>query len=112
MMDGELMPFADAKLHPLSLAVTYATTVFEGIRAYHMPKQGKFALFRLDEHMKRLQVGMKVLRLEADFGHIYVDFPQGRQRVSVLLLTWSHSGFRFAVALPSEQTEAILAGMP
>jgi transposase len=50
-------------------------------------------------------------RLEADFGHIYVDFPQGRQQVSVLLLTWSHSGFRFAVALPSEQTEAILAGM-
>jgi len=50
-------------------------------------------------------------RLEADFGHIYVDFPQGRQQVSVLLLTWSYSGFRFAVALPSEQTEAILAGM-
>ncbi|MBP7052151.1 MAG: IS21 family transposase [Phycisphaerae bacterium] len=50
-------------------------------------------------------------RLEADFGHIYVDFPQGREPVSVLLLTWSHSGYRFAVALPSEQTEAILAGM-
>jgi transposase len=50
-------------------------------------------------------------RLEADFGHIYVDFPDGRRQVSVLLLTWSHSGYRFAVALPSEQTEAILAGM-
>jgi len=50
-------------------------------------------------------------RLEADFGHIYVDFPEERQQVSVLILTWSHSGFRFAVALPSERTEAILAGM-
>jgi transposase len=50
-------------------------------------------------------------RLEADFGHIYVDFPEGRQEVSVLILTWSHSGFRFAVALPSERVEAILAGM-
>lgn len=50
-------------------------------------------------------------RLEADFGHIYVDFPDGREQVSVLILTWSHSGFRFAVALPSERTEAILAGM-
>ncbi|SVD13966.1 uncharacterized protein METZ01_LOCUS366820, partial [marine metagenome] len=29
MMNGELMPFADAHIHPLSLAVTYATTVFE-----------------------------------------------------------------------------------
>jgi len=50
-------------------------------------------------------------RLEADFGHIYVDFPDGRQEVSVLILTWSHSSFRFAVALPSERIEAILAGM-
>jgi len=50
-------------------------------------------------------------RLEADFGHIYVDFPDGRRQVSVLLLTWSHSGYRFALALPSERTEAILAGM-
>lgn len=50
-------------------------------------------------------------RLEADFGHIYVDFPDGRRQISVLILTWSYSGFRFAVALPSERTEAILAGM-
>jgi len=50
-------------------------------------------------------------RLEADLGHIYVDFPDGRRLVSVLLLMWSHSGYRFAIALPSERTEAILAGM-
>jgi len=31
----------------------------------------------------------------------------GRRLVSVLLLTWSHSGYRFALALPSERTEAI-----
>ena len=41
-------------------------------------------------------------RLEADFGHIYVDFPWGRERVPVLLTTWSHSSFRFGMALPSE----------
>jgi branched-subunit amino acid aminotransferase/4-amino-4-deoxychorismate lyase len=32
LINGQLIPFADAKLHPLSLAVTYATTVFEGLR--------------------------------------------------------------------------------
>ena len=31
-------------------------------------------------------------RLEADFGHIYVDFPDGRRQVPVLLNTWSFSG--------------------
>lgn len=50
-------------------------------------------------------------RLEADFGHIYVDFPEGRRRVPVLLNTWSFSGFRFARGLPSERVEAVLAGM-
>ena len=50
-------------------------------------------------------------RLEADFGHIYVDFPAGRQQVPVLLTTWSYSGYRFAIALPTERVEAILWGL-
>ena len=50
-------------------------------------------------------------RMEADFGHIYVDFPQGRQRVPVFIATWSYSGFSFALAVPTERVEAILAGM-
>jgi transposase len=50
-------------------------------------------------------------RLEADFGHIYVDFPWGRQRVPVLLTTWGHSSFRFGMALPSEKLECVLTGL-
>jgi len=50
-------------------------------------------------------------RLEVDFGHIYVDFPEGRRRVSVLVLTWSYSNSPFAIALPTEKIEGVLAGM-
>lgn len=50
-------------------------------------------------------------RLECDFGHIYVDFPEGRRQVPVLLPTWAYSYCPFAIALPTERTEAILAGM-
>lgn len=50
-------------------------------------------------------------RLEADFGHIYVDFPDGRRQVPVLLLTWSYSHAPFAMAMPTERIEAILTGM-
>lgn len=50
-------------------------------------------------------------RLELDFGHIYVDFPDGRRRVPVLIPTWSFSNFAFAISLPTERMEAILAGM-
>jgi transposase len=50
-------------------------------------------------------------RLEAYFGHIHVDFPEGRRQVPVLLLTWAYSNCPFAIGLPSERTEAILHGM-
>ena len=67
MMNGDLMPFEDASLHPLSLAVTYATTVFEGLRAYQIPDSGQFAFFRLAEHVQRLQAGMKLMRFDHNF---------------------------------------------
>jgi len=50
-------------------------------------------------------------RLEADFGHIYVDFPDGRRLVPVMIAAWSYSDYGFALALPTERTEAILTGM-
>jgi len=50
-------------------------------------------------------------RTEADFGHIYVDYPEGRRQVPVFLVAWSYSHARFAMAMPTERTEAILTGM-
>ncbi len=50
-------------------------------------------------------------RCEADFGHIHVDFPEGRRLVPVLVVTWSYSNAPFAMALPTERTEAILHGL-
>ena len=50
-------------------------------------------------------------RVECDFGHIWVDFPEGRRQVPVLLVTWAYSYYPFAIALPTERTEAILHGM-
>lgn len=67
MQNGELLPYADARIHPMSLAVTYATAVFEGLRAYRNPETGAFKIFRLAEHVKRLQAGMKVMRMDRRF---------------------------------------------
>lgn len=67
MVNGELIPFADAHVHPLSLAVAYASTVFEGLRAYRHPGTGEYTIFRLAEHIRRLQVGMKVMRFDARY---------------------------------------------
>jgi branched-chain amino acid aminotransferase len=73
MMNGELMPFADARLHPMALAVTYAATVFEGLRAYHVPDTDQFSLFRLPEHMRRLQVGTKLMRFDGSYDTDYMQ---------------------------------------
>lgn len=51
------------------------------------------------------------VRLEADFGHIHVDLPEGRRLVPVLIATWSYSNAPFAIALPTERTEAVLHGL-
>lgn len=50
-------------------------------------------------------------RLEADFGHIHVDFPDGRRLVPFLVTVWAYSNSPFVLALPTERTEAVLEGM-
>ena len=50
-------------------------------------------------------------RLEADFGHIHVDFPEGRRLVPFLVAAWAYSNAPFVLALPFERTEAVLEGM-
>ena len=67
MQNGELLPYVDARIHPMTLGMTYATAVFEGLRAYRNPQTGVFKIFRLAEHVKRLQVGMKVMRFDRKF---------------------------------------------
>jgi branched-chain amino acid aminotransferase len=51
--DGEMTPWADAKVHVLSHALHYGTSVFEGIRAYDTP-MGPCG-FRLTDHVRRLR---------------------------------------------------------
>jgi transposase len=50
-------------------------------------------------------------RQEVDFGHVYIDFPDGRRKVPVLALTWGYSNRPFMMAMPTERVEAILSGM-
>ena len=51
-MNGELVPYEDAKVHVLTHALHYGTGVFEGVRAYETPRGT--AIFRHDDHLDRL----------------------------------------------------------
>ncbi len=59
--DGELVDWADANIHVMSHVVHYGSAVFEGMRSYETPQGG--AVFRLREHMRRLQESAKIYEL-------------------------------------------------
>jgi branched-chain amino acid aminotransferase len=52
-MNGQLVPFEDAKVHVLTHTLHYGTGVFEGIRAYDT--ELGTAVFRHGEHLERLR---------------------------------------------------------
>ncbi len=51
-MDGELVPWREAKIHVLTHTLHYGMGVFEGVRAYRTDKGP--AIFRLQDHTERL----------------------------------------------------------
>jgi branched-chain amino acid aminotransferase len=62
--DGELVPQAQAQVSVLTHAMHYGTSVFEGIRAYETDRGA--AVFRLDEHSRRLLDSAKIIGMKVD----------------------------------------------
>jgi len=60
-LDGEMVPWREAKTHVLTHTLHYGMGVFEGVRAYHA-EQGT-AIFRLKEHTDRLFRSAKILNM-------------------------------------------------
>ncbi len=64
-MDGELVDWDDATVHVLAHGLHYGTGAFEGIRAYETDAGP--AVFRLTEHMERLERSCKALMLPVEW---------------------------------------------
>ncbi|ORE88999.1 branched-chain amino acid aminotransferase [Oceanococcus atlanticus] len=63
--DGELVPWRDATTHVLTHTLHYGMGVFEGVRAYETPRGT--AIFRLQEHTKRLFNSARILNMTIPF---------------------------------------------
>lgn len=63
--DGALLDWRDAKIHVLTHSLHYGMAVFEGVRAYRT-KDGS-AVFRLQEHTKRLLNSAKIFQMQVPF---------------------------------------------
>ena len=64
-MNGKLVPFKDAKVHVLTHALHYSTSIFEGIRCYDTPNGS--AVFRLSEHVDRLFKSAKLYSMKMQY---------------------------------------------
>ncbi|MFP4155568.1 MAG: branched-chain amino acid transaminase [Halothiobacillaceae bacterium] len=75
-LDGEMVPWREAKTHVLTHTLHYGMGVFEGVRAY--PTDRGAAIFRLGDHTRRLFNSAKILRMEIPFSRDQIDEAQCR----------------------------------
>ena len=65
-MDGEMVPWREAKVHVLTHTFHYGLGVFEGVRAYQTPDKGP-CIFRLQDHTDRLFNSAHILGMPMPF---------------------------------------------
>jgi branched-chain amino acid aminotransferase len=63
--NGDLVPWAEAKVHVMTHALHYGSSVFEGIRCYATPDGP--AIFRLQDHVERLFDSARIYRMTIPF---------------------------------------------
>ena len=63
--NGQIINWEDAKVHVLTHALHYGTSVFEGIRAYNTPT-GPIG-FRLGDHLKRLEDSARIYGIKVPY---------------------------------------------
>lgn len=65
-VNGSLVDWDGAKVHPAAHGLHYGTGVFEGMRAYETPRGT--AAFRLEEHLERFENSARILQIELPDG--------------------------------------------
>jgi len=71
-LDGKFIPWDEARVHLLTHSLHYGLGVFEGIRAYHC-SDGRTAVFRLAEHIRRLFDSAHVVQMDIPFSQAEVE---------------------------------------
>ncbi|HJW75857.1 MAG TPA: branched-chain amino acid transaminase [Thermoleophilia bacterium] len=78
-MNGELVPWDDARVHVLTHALHYGSGVFEGVRAYETARGP--AVFRLTDHLRRLERSAKLYYMPLPYS--VEEFTQATKDVIV-----------------------------
>jgi branched-chain amino acid aminotransferase len=84
--EGEFVPMRDARVSIMTHAFLYGTAVFEGIRAYWNPEQGRLYGLFLREHMERVSRSSRIMLME--------PIPSVDELVGLVMETVRRNGFR------------------
>lgn len=115
--NGELIPWADARVHVMTHALHYATAVFEGMRAYETKHKGT-VIFRNFDHIKRLHYSARVYRLPLKHSietlmQACKDVVHGNGLKSAYIRPLVFLGYgEMGISAPHEKSETIIAAYP
>jgi branched-chain amino acid aminotransferase len=73
-MNGELVPWREARVHVLTHTLHYGLGVFEGVRAYSTARGA--TIFRLHDHTNRLFDSAHILRMEIPYSRDEINRAQ------------------------------------
>jgi branched-chain amino acid aminotransferase len=112
-MNGRLIDFADAKIHVFTHAIHYGSGLFEGIRCY-VTKSGP-AIFRLNEHLRRLYDSAKIYRMEIpysveDFKQACIDIVRANEFEDCYLRPLVYRGFHSLGVFPGSCPVDVMIG--
>jgi branched-subunit amino acid aminotransferase/4-amino-4-deoxychorismate lyase len=102
-MNGEIVPWAEAKIHVATDAVLRGENVFEGIRAYWNEPEAESYIFKNPDHLRRLRQSAKVMRMripysDEELSQAFVDLLRKNSFTSTVHLrparssTWATTG--------------------
>lgn len=66
-MDGNFVEWEQCTLHVRTQAGFFGANIFEGLRAYWDETTQRSYIFRLDDHLSRLEQSMKIMRMKSRF---------------------------------------------
>jgi len=109
-MDGKMIPWRDANVHILTHAMHYASSVFEGERAYN----GK--IFKSREHSERLMRSAKMIDFEIPYSVDELEAAKaevlaasGLQDAYVRAIAWRGAGEDMGVASAKNPVRVAIA---
>ena len=68
VLNGQMVPYDEAKISIMAPGLTFAVLAFEGLRGYWNAEEGQLYVFRVAEHMQRLAFSNAVIEIDEPEG--------------------------------------------